>query len=602
VGEPGPIFVATTGSDETGIGSSEYPFATIQKAIDIATSGRMVLTMPGTYYENLDFHGKGILVTSLYHTTKDTAFIGETVINGGQSGSVVSFRSGEDSTAVLSGFTITNGLAHEMGGGVVCKEGTSPRLANLIITGNSSPMEGGGIACYEATPFIIDVIISNNTSEHGGGGLACIFESDAIIKNIQFLGNVATDGDGGGLFCMESSPTLENVVFHDNFGNAGGAIFCMLDSQPILNHVTISGNTARWYGSGIVGMDFMTHLSLLNSIVWGNQPQAISLLDANISVAYSDVQGGESGIEKIGFYESTVYWLQGNIDQDPLFVKTTDGDFHLPNYSPCIGAGIDSVQVDSIWYYAPITDVEDNPRPDPPGSDPDMGAYENPLGERSNAPPTHFALIAPQNDTLLVITTDNLVDILIFDWEEAVDFDDDTIHYSIVTTGDLSLILNCKDTTTSCLSYSHSAVLDRMLSMGSNDGVSGTWIVYATDGKDTTWADSQPYALTINVGLAIDVENSHPVEFALHPAYPNPFNPATTIRYDLPRASEVSLIVYDLLGREVTRLVAGYLEPGYRQVQWDGCHQIGRSLPSGIYIARLMTLEYTKSIKMVLLK
>ncbi|MFC1482126.1 T9SS type A sorting domain-containing protein [Candidatus Neomarinimicrobiota bacterium] len=88
-----------------------------------------------------------------------------------------------------------------------------------------------------------------------------------------------------------------------------------------------------------------------------------------------------------------------------------------------------------------------------------------------------------------------------------------------------------------------------------------------------------------------------PRQFDFHPAYPNPFNPVTTMRFDLPQASEASLIVYDITGRQVAQLANGYLEPGQHQVQWDG-----QGFPSGIYIARLMTLEYTKSIKMVLLK
>jgi hypothetical protein len=102
--------------------------------------------------------------------------------------------------------------------------------------------------------------------------------------------------------------------------------------------------------------------------------------------------------------------------------------------------------------------------------------------------------------------------------------------------------------------------------------------------------------------LSIEENEGLPAEYALHPAYPNPFNPASTIRYDLPQASEVSLIVYDILGREVKRLVDGYIEPGYHQTMWAGKDQFGRSVPSGIYIARLVTPEYSKSIKMLLLK
>jgi hypothetical protein len=100
----------------------------------------------------------------------------------------------------------------------------------------------------------------------------------------------------------------------------------------------------------------------------------------------------------------------------------------------------------------------------------------------------------------------------------------------------------------------------------------------------------------------ISAEANLPTEIALLQNYPNPFNPVSTIRCDLPNASDVSLIVYDILGREIVRLVNGHMEPGYHKVQWDGKDARGREVPSGIYIAWLVTLEYSKSIKMVLLK
>ncbi len=93
-----------------------------------------------------------------------------------------------------------------------------------------------------------------------------------------------------------------------------------------------------------------------------------------------------------------------------------------------------------------------------------------------------------------------------------------------------------------------------------------------------------------------------PTEFALHQNYPNPFNPNTTIRYDLPKAGDVTLVVYDLLGREVARLLDGYLEAGYHQVEWNGKGRDRRELSSGVYIVRLVSPGYNKSIKLVLLK
>ncbi|UCD37870.1 MAG: T9SS type A sorting domain-containing protein [Fidelibacterota bacterium] len=93
-----------------------------------------------------------------------------------------------------------------------------------------------------------------------------------------------------------------------------------------------------------------------------------------------------------------------------------------------------------------------------------------------------------------------------------------------------------------------------------------------------------------------------PSKFALHSNYPNPFNPRTVIRFDLPRPTGTVLIIYDILGREIIRLVDRGMDPGYHQVLWNGRDGSGRGVPSGIYIARLVTPEYSKSIKMVFLK
>jgi hypothetical protein len=104
------------------------------------------------------------------------------------------------------------------------------------------------------------------------------------------------------------------------------------------------------------------------------------------------------------------------------------------------------------------------------------------------------------------------------------------------------------------------------------------------------------------VWLGLDQLAGIPEEFALSQNYPNPFNPSTAIRFDLPIATDVHLVIYNLLGREVVRLVDNRMEPAYHQVIWNGRDAQGRDVPTGIYIARLVTPEFSKSIKMVLLK
>jgi predicted GH43/DUF377 family glycosyl hydrolase len=115
--------------------------------------------------------------------------------------------------------------------------------------------------------------------------------------------------------------------------------------------------------------------------------------------------------------------------------------------------------------------------------------------------------------------------------------------------------------------------------------------------------DTRGRTMDLDIVLSTD-DGRHPVpgQYSLAPAYPNPFNPATTIRYDLPAAVPVQLLVYDLLGREIIRLVEAAQSTGAYEVHWNGTDAHGRSLTSGIYIARLVTPEYSKSIKLVLLK
>ena len=79
-----------------------------------------------------------------------------------------------------------------------------------------------------------------------------------------------------------------------------------------------------------------------------------------------------------------------------------------------------------------------------------------------------------------------------------------------------------------------------------------------------------------------------PADFALHPAYPNPFNAEVALSFDLPQEASVSLVLYDALGRPVRRLVDGPLAAGRYRFVWDGRDLSGRVVASGIYFYRLV--------------
>jgi hypothetical protein len=92
-------------------------------------------------------------------------------------------------------------------------------------------------------------------------------------------------------------------------------------------------------------------------------------------------------------------------------------------------------------------------------------------------------------------------------------------------------------------------------------------------------------------------DHSLPENFSLSQNFPNPFNPTTEIRYQLPEASEVRLTVYDLLGQQVQVLVDGFEDAGYRSVVWDA-----KEAGSGLYFVRMKTDDFVQVRKMVLMR
>ena len=92
-----------------------------------------------------------------------------------------------------------------------------------------------------------------------------------------------------------------------------------------------------------------------------------------------------------------------------------------------------------------------------------------------------------------------------------------------------------------------------------------------------------------------------PTEFA-STVYPNPFNPRTTISYELPADTDVSIVIYDAIGQEIRQLVSRHYTAGRYSVQWDAKDHLGRSVGSGVYIAEIVAGSNTAIQKMLLLK
>jgi hypothetical protein len=107
---------------------------------------------------------------------------------------------------------------------------------------------------------------------------------------------------------------------------------------------------------------------------------------------------------------------------------------------------------------------------------------------------------------------------------------------------------------------------------------------------------------SFDIVLSIQSGNSPSIALKLHKNYPNPFNPSTIIKYDLPNTSEVVLRIYNTLGQEVATLINEAQIAGEKLVVWNGSDRFGNQVSSGIYIYRLEAGDFVKSRKMVLLK
>jgi len=125
--------------------------------------------------------------------------------------------------------------------------------------------------------------------------------------------------------------------------------------------------------------------------------------------------------------------------------------------------------------------------------------------------------------------------------------------------------------------------------------------LYFVDGQ-TGWIagyGGRVYSTNDAGGLEIPAagEKYTPAHFHLNQPYPNPFNPSTTIRYDLPEAGHVALTIYDILGRRVAVAADSWQEAGMHDVVWSAA-----DVPSGIYFVRMVSGAFSQVRKMVLLR
>jgi hypothetical protein len=344
-------------------------YSTIQAAIYGSVNGDTVLVAPGTYTENINFRGRQIVLASRYLLDPNPAFIRNTIINGSNpinpdTASCVIIASGEDSTTVLQGFTLTGGTGTQWvdehgagtyveGGGILIQY-SSPIIKNNWIVGNTAVRRpsgvtsagGGAIRVGDSQPRILNNVIMSNSGMYGGGIVlnytGAIVRNNIIARNTvyQAVAGAPTFGGGG-------------IWISGNFSAAGKTI----ENNTIVGNAVSGTGGSQYAGRGGGIIVAQTAVTARNNIIWGNTQTTGSqlgvILSGTADVTYSDVEGGMSGT--------------GNIDLNPQFADTS---YYLPTGSPCIDAG------------DPSSNFNDPANPSNPGSAqfPSRGGLRNDMG------------------------------------------------------------------------------------------------------------------------------------------------------------------------------------------------------------------------------
>ncbi|MEM1271003.1 MAG: T9SS type A sorting domain-containing protein [Bacteroidota bacterium] len=156
------------------------------------------------------------------------------------------------------------------------------------------------------------------------------------------------------------------------------------------------------------------------------------------------------------------------------------------------------------------------------------------------------------------------------------------------------------------------AIPDYAIASGGTVSANGSMTLYSTVGQTATGVSSgADFQLQAGLwhrasdapttGVSTEADGV-PDRFQLHGNYPNPFNPSTTIAFDVPETTTLTLSVYDALGRRVATLADGPYAPGRYEIAWTARSDRGGELPSGLYLYRIETAGFAETRSMSLVR
>ncbi|MCC5927348.1 MAG: T9SS type A sorting domain-containing protein [Bacteroidetes bacterium] len=285
-------------------------------------------------------------------------------------------------------------------------------------------------------------------------------------------------------------------------------------------------------------------------------------------------------------------WNHLSLEDITIIIERADGDGpfeELTRVSSTETSFLDETVGEDLYTYRLV--AVDNGR---------MSAWSNEASFNMQVP--SFNLRSPSNGAVLELSGNDTRNFSPWWTATTSDFPLFYTWYLTDDSGDFAKPLLTRESEINLVQISYGDLDAVLQEAGVDSGATfnGYWTVRASAGNLRKWAD-EPFSIQIIRGGVITSVNQPasdlPSALQLKQNFPNPFNPETVISFGLPEAGQVQLVIYDMMGREVTRLVDGNVSAGWHQVRWDASQ-----LASGTYIYRIQVAGQVQSRIMTLIK
>ncbi len=422
------------------------------------------------------------------------------------------------------------------------------------LAGNGSCEHGGALYLAGGSAALTDVSVGGNRARVGGGAFSVSGGTLSLVR-VLVSANTAGMGNGGGAEFSGGTLQARNSTFRGNRAPTLGGGVVGFGIGGVIENCLVDGNTAGSVGGLLVTTG--SSLTVRNNIVVRNVGGGLAAVGAGVSADWNDVWGNVGGNYTAGGAAGP-----HDLSSDPLLVAAP-ADCALAQHSPCLDRG-----------------DPDPANVDPDGSRADLGVHGGPLAVTVAPPAVTGAAVTGLGAGMVRLA---------WDASPAADIG----HYVVY-----------RDTAAVFVPTPAKSVFSVAAPATHVDDVppAGPWyyVVSAVDVAGHAGGFSPRVdAVTQATAAPGDVL---PSVLAVTGVRPNPFNPRTTVSFDVPATGNVGLAVYDLSGRRVRTLVSGTLGAGRHEAVWSGDDDGGRPAAAGVYVLRLVQAGQAVSVKLVLAK